>query len=122
MARSEPYSTALLFDHALAGDLQNDGSGGRMEGGRLVDHAMSGSRDPRDLQPRNVGDLQCSVDRRIIEDVMLHAAGGSASMAPGCGRATTPRNIQCRYRLDLDGAALYSQPSALPWRPLPYYM
>jgi hypothetical protein len=51
-----------LFDHALAGDLQNN-SGRRRKGRRrLMDHSVPGSRYASHLEPRNVGNLQRTVD------------------------------------------------------------
>ena len=46
-----------------------------------MNHAMPGSRDPRDLQPRNVRDLQYSIYQRIVVDLMCDTGDRVVSVA-----------------------------------------
>src|SRR3569833_2229584 len=84
--------------------------------------AVSAGGNARDLQPRNVSDLNRSIDGRIVVDIVSYVTGGSRTQPAG-RVATVPRHIQCRDRLDSDITSFNTQGAqALRWLPLLKYM
>jgi hypothetical protein len=69
---------------------------------------VAGGSDASDLEPRNVRDLDRSIDGRIVVDVVSYIAGGSVS-GSSSRDATVPRHIQCRSRLDSDDTSFNTQ-------------
>ena len=65
-------------------------------------------RDPSDLQPRDVGNFDGPVNRRLVVDVMSHIAGGNVR-GPRSGDTAVPRHIQGRCRLNPDDSSFNTQ-------------